>query len=84
MNKIFVVSTGGELLVRVAVRPPLRRYVGNRAFQDFQQCLLHTFTRNVTGDRGVLVFTAQLVDLIDVDDSFAARAARPRRRLAAA
>src|SRR5438105_13318270 len=57
-----------ELLMRM-LAAALWRNVGNRAFQNFQQRLLHAFTGHVAGDRRVLVFPADLVDLIDVDDA---------------
>ena len=56
-----------ELLVRV-LAPALRRHVGDRAFEDLQQRLLHALARDVAGDRRVLVLAADLVDLVDVDD----------------
>src|SRR5436190_10713377 len=60
-----------ELLVRV-LAAALRRDVGHRAFEDLQQRLLHAFTRDVAGDRGVLVLAADLVDFVDVDDALLA------------
>ena len=47
----------------------LRRHIGNRAFQYLQQRLLHAFAGNVAGDRRVLVFFGNLVDLIDINDA---------------
>ena len=58
----------GEFLVRM-LASTLRRHVGDRAFEDLQQRLLHAFTGNVAGDGGVLVLAANLVDLVDVDDA---------------
>src|SRR5438128_165759 len=55
-----------ELLMRM-LAAALWRNVGNRAFQNFQQRLLHAFAGHVAGDRRVLVFPTDLVDLIDVD-----------------
>ena len=60
-----------ELLVRV-LAAALRRNVGDGAFQDLQQRLLHTLARDVAGDRGVLVLAADLVDFVDVDDALLA------------
>src|SRR5690242_18883209 len=57
-----------ELLVRV-LATTLRRNVRNRAFENLQERLLHTFTRHVTRDRRVLVFTTNLVNLVNVDDA---------------
>src|SRR2546429_7225171 len=45
----------------------LGRNVGDRSFQNLQERLLHTFARNVAGDRRVFVLAANLVDLVDVD-----------------
>src|SRR4030095_9571736 len=43
--------------------------VCNCSFQDFQKCLLNTFARDVSGDRWVFIFAADLVNFVDVDDS---------------
>jgi len=56
-----------ELLMRV-LAAALRRDGRDRALEDLQQRLLHTFTRDVAGDRRVLGLACDLVDLIDVDD----------------
>src|SRR5687767_12162322 len=45
------------------------RDVRRRAFKYLQECLLDTFTRNVASDRRVIVFPADLIDLVNVDDS---------------
>ena len=66
-------STGGEFLVRM-LASALRRNVGDRAFEDLQQRLLHAFAGDVARDRRVLVLAADLVDFVDVDDAAAARA----------
>ena len=47
----------------------LRRHIGDRAFEDLQQRLLHAFAGDIAGDRGVLVLAADLVDLVDIDDA---------------
>src|SRR5437773_7671426 len=57
-----------ELLMRMFATA-LRRHVGDSTFEDFQQRLLHAFTRYVAGNRRVLVLAANLVDLVDVDDA---------------
>src|ERR1019366_6686244 len=62
---------GREFLVRV-LAAALRGDVGNGAFQDFQKRLLDALARNVAGDGRVLVLTADLVDLVDVDDALLA------------
>ena len=48
--------------------PTLRRNVGNGAFQNLQQRLLHAFAGNIASDGRVLVLAPDLVDFIDVDD----------------
>ena len=60
-----------EFLVRV-LAPALRRHVGDRAFEDLEQRLLHALARDVARDRRVLVLAADLVDLVDVDDALLA------------
>src|SRR5437868_1691500 len=57
-----------ELLMRM-LAPTLRRNVRDRTLQDFEQRLLDAFTRDVAGDRRVLIFPTDLVDLVDVDDA---------------
>src|SRR4051794_31456602 len=47
----------------------LRRNVGDGAFEDLQQRLLHAFTADVARDRRVVALAADLVDFIDVDDA---------------
>src|SRR3974390_2109996 len=47
----------------------LRRHIGDRAFQNLEQRLLNAFAAHVTGDRRVLIFLRDLVDLVDVNDS---------------
>ncbi len=49
--------------------PALRRHRGNGAFHDFQQGLLHTLARYIPGNRGIVRFAADLVDLINIDDA---------------
>ena len=57
-----------EFLVRMFASA-LRRNVGDRAFENLQQRLLHAFTGNVARDRRVLILAANLVDFVDVDDA---------------
>ena len=47
----------------------LRRDVRDRAFENLQQGLLNALTRDIAGDRRVLVLAADLVDFIDIDDA---------------
>src|SRR6185437_17176833 len=58
---------GGELLVRM-LSSALRRYIRDRAFEDLQQRLLHSFARYIAGNRWVLVLAADFVDFVDVND----------------
>src|SRR5262249_23972465 len=58
----------GEFLVRM-LAPALGRNVGDGAFQDLEQRLLHAFTTDVAGDGGVFVLAANLVDLVYIDDA---------------
>ena len=48
---------------------PLRRNVGDRALQHLEQSLLHTFAGDIARNRGVFVFPADLVDLIDINNA---------------
>ena len=59
---------GREFLVRM-LASALRRNVGDRAFQNLQQSLLHAFARDIAGDRRILVLAADLVDFVDIDDA---------------
>ena len=47
----------------------LWRNVGDCPFQNLKQRLLYSLARHIARDRGVFIFPANLVDLIDVDDS---------------
>ena len=47
----------------------LGRHVGNGAFQNLQQSLLHALARYITGDGGILAFTGDLIQLINIDDT---------------
>lgn len=60
---------GNHALLRVFTAP-LRRYVHHRAFQEFEQPLLHTFARDVASYRRVVAFPSYLVDFIDEHDAF--------------
>ena len=59
---------GGEFLVGMFASP-LRRNVGDGAFQNLEQGLLHAFARDIAGNGGVFVFTTDFVDFVDVDDA---------------
>ncbi len=71
MNRMLVVSTGREFLVGM-LAAALRRNVGDGAFQNLQQRLLHAFARNIARDRRILVLAADLVDFVDIDDALLA------------
>ena len=47
----------------------LRRYRGNRAFDQLQKRLLHALAGHVTRNRRVVRLARDLVDLVDVDDA---------------
>ena len=57
-----------EFLVRM-LASTLRWDVRHSAFQDLQQCLLHALAGDVASNRRVLVFAANLVNFVDIDDA---------------
>ena len=57
-----------ELLVGM-LAPALRGHRGGRPLEDLEERLLHAFAGDVAGDRRVVGFARDLVDLVDVDDS---------------
>src|SRR5436190_20190165 len=50
----------------------LWRHVGNSPFEDLQKGLLYAFTGYISGNRRILVFSTDLIDLINVNDSLLA------------
>ena len=46
------------------------RNTSNRTLKNLQECLLNTFTRDVTSNREVLGLTSNLINLIDVDNAY--------------
>ena len=60
-----------EFLVRM-LAAALRWNIGNGAFQDLEQRLLHAFARHVAGNGRVFVLPADLIDLVDIDDALLA------------
>ena len=68
MNRMFVVSTCSEFLLRM-LAPALRRHGGHGALHDLQERLLHTLARDVPGDRRVVGLARDLVDLVDIHDA---------------
>ena len=69
-----------ELLMRM-LAPTLRRDVGHRALEDLQQRLLDALAGDVACDRRVFVLPADLVHLVDIDDSLLALLEVPPGRL---
>src|SRR5262249_41314711 len=57
-----------EFLLRM-LASALRRHRRDGAFHDLEQGLLHTLARDVAGDRWAVGLAADLVDLVDVDDT---------------
>src|ERR1700730_18504497 len=57
-----------EFLLRM-LAASLRRYRRHGAFHDLQQRLLHALARHVAGDRRIVGLAADLVDLVDIDDT---------------
>ena len=47
----------------------LRRYRGNRAFNQLEKRLLYALARHITRDRRIVRFARDLVDLVDVNDA---------------
>ena len=47
-----------------------RGYVDFGSFEQLQQCLLNTFPRDITGNRRIVAFTSDLIDLIDKHNAF--------------
>ena len=41
------------------------RYIDNRSLEKFQQCLLNTFPRNIAGNRRIIAFTSNFINLIN-------------------
>src|SRR5216684_1536224 len=57
-----------ELLLRM-LAAALRGNRSNRTLHDLQKRLLDAFARDVAGDRRIVGFAADLVDLVDIDDA---------------
>src|SRR5207249_10650400 len=55
-------------LVRM-LAPALWRNVAGAPLKNFQQRLLHAFAANITNDQNVVGFTADFIDLVNVNDS---------------
>ena len=72
-----------KFLMRV-LASTLRRNVGDGAFENLQQRLLHAFAGDIASDRRVFVLLRNLVDLVDIDDALLGLSGRRHRRPAAA
>ena len=57
-----------ELLLGM-LAPALRRHGSNRPFHDLQKRLLDALARHVAGDRGIVGFARNLVDLVDIHNA---------------
>ena len=57
-----------EFLLRM-LAAALWRHARDRALHDLEQRLLHALARDVAGDRGIVGFAGDLVDLVDIDDA---------------
>ena len=68
MNRMLVVSTCRNSCCG-CLRPPCGGTRGGGAFHQLQQRLLDALARHVAGDRGIVGFAGNLVDLVDVDDA---------------
>jgi hypothetical protein len=69
MNRMLTGVDLQELLLRM-LAPALRRHRGHGALDQLQQRLLHALAGHVAGDRRVVRFAGNLVDLVDVDDAY--------------
>src|SRR5262249_3773160 len=67
-DKDFSAVDMQEFLLR-KVASAMRRHRRGGAFHDFEQRLLYALARDVAGDRGVVRLAADLVDLVDIDDT---------------
>src|SRR5689334_567297 len=68
-NKENASRVDANVLLLWMLAPALRRHIANRAFQDLQQSLLHSFAGNIAGDGNVFRFAGYFVDLINVNDA---------------
>src|SRR5262249_1892831 len=57
-----------ELLLR-GFSATLRRYTRHRSFINLQQCLLYTFTRNVSANRRIVCLPGDFIDVVYIHDS---------------
>ena len=52
----------------------LRGHIGNRAFENLEQRLLHALAAYIAGDGHVFALTGDFVDFVNVDDAALRRA----------
>ena len=57
-----------HFLLRVFA-PAARRYTRDGAFQNLEQCLLHTLTGDIAGNRRILGFAGDFINLVNIDDA---------------
>ena len=57
-----------ELLLRM-LPAALRRNIHDAAFKKFKHGLLHSLTRNITGNGRIVALARDLVDLVDEDNT---------------
>ena len=57
-----------EFLLRM-LAAALRRHGSHRSLEDLEQSLLNTLAGYITGNRNILRFLGNLIDLIDIDDA---------------
>src|SRR5947209_11479271 len=64
------VATTGSRPTNSGIRPYFNRSAGSTSRKiSLEQRLLHALARDVAGDRGVVGLAADLVDLVDIDDT---------------
>ncbi len=68
MNRIFGRIELREFLLRMFSAAAGRNICG-RAFENFQQSLLNAFAGNIACDRWIVVFAADLIDLVDINNA---------------
>ena len=47
----------------------LWRHAGNRTLDQLEECLLHTFTGDISGNGNIFGFLGDLIDLINIDNA---------------
>src|SRR5665213_3817381 len=67
-NEEDVAGINFDVFLMGVFSPALGRHVHFSSFDDFQQGLLHTFSRNIPRNTGVFGLAADLIDLVDVNN----------------